>query len=162
SGTPNFASDAGNNAGKRTNRGFEGLAIGPDGKFAYAMLQSAMLDEGAGNGVFNRIVKFDVATGKAVAQYVYQMEGSSQGRGISALVALNDHELLVLERNNRGVGVDSELTPPNKKVFKIDLTGATDVTGITLPTTGPLPAGVTAVTKVATAFISIDANTLAA
>lgn len=162
-GVPNFAADPTTNpAGKRTNRGFEGLAISPDGKFAYAMLQSAMLDEGAGNGIFNRIVKFDMATGKAVAQYVYQMEGSSQGRGISALLALNDHEFLVLERNNRGVGVDSELTPPNKKVFKIDLTGASDVSGITLPATGPLPAGVTAVSKVATPFISLDANTLAA
>ena len=33
---------------------------------------------------------------------------ASQGRGISSLVALNDHEFLVLERNNRGVGVDAE------------------------------------------------------
>jgi hypothetical protein len=40
SGTPNFAGDAGNTAGKRTNRGFEGLAVSPDGKYAFAMLQS--------------------------------------------------------------------------------------------------------------------------
>jgi hypothetical protein len=80
------------------------------------MLQSAMLDEGAGNGVCNRTVKFDAETGTAVAQYAYQMEGSSQGRGISALLALNDHEFLVLERNNRGIGVGAELSPPNKKV----------------------------------------------
>ena len=57
------------------------------------------------------------------------MEGSSQGRGISALVALNDNEFLVLERNNRGLGVDAKLTPPNKKVFRINLTGASDVIG---------------------------------
>jgi hypothetical protein len=50
-GVPNFADDTGNTAGKRTNRGFEGLAISPDGKFTYAMLQSPMLDEGGlGNG----------------------------------------------------------------------------------------------------------------
>ena len=53
----------GNTAGKRTNRGFEGLAISPDGAYAYAMLQSAMLDEGGGDGVCNRIVKFDTETG---------------------------------------------------------------------------------------------------
>ncbi len=94
----------GNTAGKRTNRGFEGLAVSPDGKFTYAMLQSAMLDEGGGDGVYARIVKFDNATGEAVAQYAYKMEGAGQGRGISALVAINDHEFLVLERNNRGVG----------------------------------------------------------
>ena len=110
SGLPNFADDTGNTAGKRTNRGFEGLAVSPDGHYSYAMLQSAMLDEGGGNGVYNRIVKFDNATGQAVAQYAYQMEGSSQGRGISALVALNDHEFLVLERNNRGVGVPTPIS----------------------------------------------------
>ena len=86
-----------------------------------------MLDEGGGNGVCNRIVKFDTETGKAVAQYAYQMEGSSQGRGISALVALNDHEFLVLERNNRGIGVGADARRPNKKVFRIDLDGAADV-----------------------------------
>jgi hypothetical protein len=161
SGVPNFAGDTGNVAGKRTNRGFEGLAISPDGKFVYAMLQSAMLDEGAASGVYSRIVKFDTATGLAVAQYAYRMEGSSQGRGISALVALNDHEFLVLERNNRGVGVpDANLASPNKKVFTIDLTGALDVTGVTLPATGAFAGAVTK--TAAPAFIAIDANALAA
>ena len=118
---PNFADDTGNTAGKRTNRGFEGLAISPDGAHAYAMLQSAMLDEGAGNGFCNRIVKFDTLTGDAVAQYAYRMEAASQGRGISALVAINEREFFVLERNNRGIGVGAEATPPNKKVFRIDI-----------------------------------------
>lgn len=135
-GATNFAGDAGNDAGKRTNRGFEGLAISPDGRFAFAMPQSAMLDEGGGNGLFNRIVKFDTGTGRAVAQYAYRMEGSNQGRGISALVALNEHEFLVLERNNRGLGVDAELSPPNKKVFRIDIAGATDVSKIDLDAAG--------------------------
>lgn len=156
-GVPNFADDTGNTAGKRTNRGYEGLAISPDGKYAYAMLQSAMLDEGGGNGVFNRIVKYDTETGQAVAQYAYRMEGSSQGRGISALVALNDKEFLVLERNNRGVGVDSELTPPNKKVFKIDITGATDVSGLDLTDDGTtLKPGITPVSKQATPYLALD------
>ena len=132
-GVVNHANDTGNTAGKRTNRGFEGLAISPDGRYVFAMLQSATLDEGAGNGAFNRIVKFDSRTGRAVAQYAYRMEGSNQGRGISALVALNDSEFLVLERNNRGLGVpDANLASPNKKVFRIDLTGATDVSGLDL------------------------------
>lgn len=136
SGVVNHAGDSGNTAGKRANRGFEGLAISPDGRHAFAMLQSAMLDEGAGSGVYNRIVKFDTGTGRALAQYAYRMAASSQGRGISALVAINDHEFLVLERNNRGLGVDGELTPPNKKVFRIDLEGATDVSDLDLDAPG--------------------------
>ena len=131
-GVVNHANDNGNDAGKRTNRGFEGLAISPDGRTLYAMLQSAMLDEGGGNGMVNRIVAFDTRTARSLAQYAYRMDGSSQGRGISALVAINDHEFLVLERNNRGLGVDANLASPNKKVFRIDLTGATDVTGLNL------------------------------
>ena len=160
SGTPNFASDSGNTKGKRTNRGFEGLAMSPDGAYLYAMLQSAMLDEGGGNGVCNRIVKFDTATGTAVAQYAYQMEGSSQGRGISALFAVNDHEFLVLERNNRGIGIGSDLTPPNKKLFRINITGATDFSAQAFPITTPpsCPAG--KVTKVTTPFLDLTLNTL--
>jgi hypothetical protein len=154
-GIVNHASDAGNTAGKRTNRGFEGLALSPDGRVAYAMLQSAMLDEGAGDGVYNRIVAFDTRTARPLAQYAYRMEGSSQGRGISALVAINDHEFLVLERNNRGLGVDATLAPPNKKVFRIDLAGATDVSGINLASA---PAGsFTPATKVATPWLDLAA-----
>ena len=148
-----------NSAGRRNNRGFEGLAISPDGNFAYAMLQSAMVNEGGANGVFNRIVKFDTATGKAVAQYAYKMEGSSQGRGISSLVAINDHEFLVLERNNRGLGAGSELTTQNKKVYKIDIAGADDISGIEM--TGGVFAGKT-VAKTTTPFLDLGADTLAA
>jgi hypothetical protein len=154
SGVANFAGDAGNTAGKRTNRGFEGLAISPDGRTAYAMLQSAMLDEGAGNGSLARIVAFDTRTARPLAQYAYRMEGSSQGRGTSALVALNARELLVLERNNRGLGVDGELTPPNKKVFKIDLSGATDVSALNLAMAGSfIP-----VTKTAAPWLDLAAT----
>jgi hypothetical protein len=154
---PNFADDTGNTAGKRTNRGFEGLAISPDGAFAYAMLQSAMLDEGGGDGVCSRIVKFDTRTGQAVAQYAYQMEAASQGRGISALVAINAHEFLVLERNNRGVGVGAELSPPIKAVYRIDLTGAEDVSGVTFDA-ATCPSG--KVIKAAMPFLDLAADTL--
>jgi hypothetical protein len=156
SGVINHANDTGNTAGKRTNRGFEGLAISPDGRTLYAMLQSAMLDEGGGNGTVNRIVAFDTRTARPLTQYAYRMDGSSQGRGISALVAINDHEFLVLERNNRGLGVDANLASPNKKVFRIDLTGATDVTGVNLATA---PVGSwTPVTKLATPWLDLAAT----
>ena len=38
----------------------------------------------------------------------------------------------MLERNNRGLGVDANLASPDKKVFRIKLTGATDVSNIDL------------------------------
>ena len=152
-GSYNFDGDGA--TGRRTNRGFEGLAISPDGAFVYAMLQSAMVDEGGGSGVCNRIVKFNTATGTAVAQFAYRMESASEGRGISALVAVNANDFLVLERNNRGIGVGAAATPPNKKVFKINLAGATDVSGQTLSNTA-----CPSVTKDLTPFLDLAANTL--
>ena len=154
----NFAGDTGNTAGKRTNRGFEGLAISADGAFAYAMLQSAMLNEGGGNGVYNRIVKFDVATGAAVAQYAYAMEKSGEGQGISALVALGQDKFLVLERNNRGIGAGAALATADKVVYQIDLAGAVDVTNVTLPPTGAFAGAVKKGAKV----MDLASNTLPA
>jgi hypothetical protein len=158
--TPNFASDVGNTAGRATNRGFEGLAISPDGRYAYATLQSAMLDEGAGNGFFTRIVKYDMATGEAVGQFAYRFEVTGQGRGVSELVALGNDKFMIIERNNRGIGVGATLASADKSVFQIDLNGATDISNISI-TNGVLPAGVTAVSKSAQ-LIDLDANTLAA
>lgn len=157
-GVANFAADTGNTAGKRTNRGFEGLAISPDGLFVYAMLQSAMLNEGGGNGVHNRIVKFDTTTGTAVAQYAYRMKRSGEGQGISALVALGNDKFLVLERNNRGIGAGATLATADKEVYQIDLAGAVDVTNIVLPTTDVFAGAVIKGEKV----MDLAANTLTA
>ena len=68
-GVPNYASNSGNTAGKSSNRGYEGLAISPDGRHAYAMLQSQMRDELT--APYTRIVKFDTDTGTAVAPVSY-------------------------------------------------------------------------------------------
>ncbi len=155
-GVANFAGDGGNTAGKRTNRGFEGLAISPDGKFTFSMLQSAMLNEGGSNGVYARIVKFDNATGLAVAQYAYRMDTAAQGRGISSLVALGNDKFLVLERNNRGIGVGAAIAAPDKAVYEVDLTGAADVTNVTLPATGAFAGAVIKSAK----KMDLDANTL--
>lgn len=151
---------SGNATGRRANRGFEGLAVSPDGRFAYAALQSAMVDEGGENGTCLRVVKFDVASGQAVGQYAYRLDASSQGRGVSALVALGDDKFLIEERNNRGVGVGATLAPASKLVYAIDLAGATDVSGIPI-TNGVLPAGVVPVRKGAR-VLDLGANTLAA
>jgi hypothetical protein len=89
------------------------------------------------------------------------MKRSTQGQGISSLVALNDHEFLVLERNNQGIGVGATLGTADKEVFKINLNGATDVSNIALPTSGTtLPANVNAVLK-GPKFIDLDAVTKA-
>jgi hypothetical protein len=86
-----------------------------------------------------------------VAQYAYKLDGAiappAQGRGISAIVALDENRFMVLERNNRGVGVpDANIANPEKKIYIIDISGADDVTDIPLTST-TLPAGVDPVSK---------------
>ncbi|WP_310571916.1 esterase-like activity of phytase family protein [Gemmatimonas sp.] len=151
-------------SGREPNRGYEGLAISPDGKYAYAMLQNGTVADGwtaAGRGKYTRIVKYEIATGEAVAQYAYELAGTTQGRGISSIVALGDDRFLVLERNNRGIGPGATLASADKNIFEIDLSAATDVTDINLPTTGALPLGYSAAAK-SGKVIDLDANTLAA
>jgi hypothetical protein len=148
-------------SGREGNRGFEGLAISPDGLFAYAMLQNGTVADGQLSGSsltrsnHTRIVKFDIATGESVGQYAYQLKRNGQGQGISSLVALNDHEFMVLERNNRGVGVGADFATADKEVYKIDISGATDVSLIDLDSGSPF----TAVVKGAK-VIDLDANTI--
>jgi len=183
SGIPYYAGDdnPATTLGRQSNRGYEGLTISPDGTKLYAILQDPLQEEGSGGSNPGRsspnvrIIRYDVATGLSDAQYIYQLEAlsdinaripgtvddfsaSSQGRniGISSLVAINNNEFLVIERDNRGVGIDDPTgTRPigSKRVFKIDLTLATDVTNTNLAGTNALPVGVTPVSK--TFFLDI-------
>jgi hypothetical protein len=152
-------------SGREGNRGLEGLAVSPDGRFAFAMLQNGVISDGNSSGAsfarsgYTRILKYDVDSGNVVGQYAYQLASTGQGRGISEIVALDDHRFMVIERNNRGVGVNSDLTSADKNVFIIDLNGATDVSSLDL--TAPLGPGITPVTK-SSAFIDLDAITIAA
>jgi hypothetical protein len=159
--------------GRQDNRGFEGVAITPDGSKLLAMLQDPLVNEGSPDGRYSRnlrIVEFDTATGNSTAQYIYQLEDlatinprvptapfapNQQGRsiGISAITAINNHEFLIIERDNRGIGIDAPTAADvannpvaSKRIYKIDLTGATDVRNTSLTGTNALN-GIVPVTK---------------
>jgi hypothetical protein len=155
-------------SGREGNRGLEGLAVSPDGRFAYAMLQNGTIADGTTSStfqrsMFTRILKYDTTTGNVVAQYAYRLDGAgpapSQGRGISAIVALDDTRFMIIERNNRGMGVNSDLNNPDKKVYIIDIAGATDVSAINF-NGSTLPSGVVPVSKSASPLLNLAANTL--
>lgn len=120
---------SGNTSGRVANKGMEGLAISPDGKTLFGFMQSPLIQDGGDNkGSFlNRIVKIDVATG-AVGQYAFNNAINGTNYNSSELLALNDHELLVLERDGKGLSDGSKAAV--KQLTKIDLTGAADVSGI--------------------------------
>jgi hypothetical protein len=142
----------GNTSGRQANRGMEGLAISGDGLTLFGMMQNALLQDGALNpgttdriGFNSRILKIDLATGDT-HEYVYRIEATNRGQGVSEILAINDHEFLVVERDNRSWLSAEAQAPTRKWIYKIDISGATDVSNITLPS-GTLPANVVPVQK---------------
>ena len=132
----------------------EGLAISPDGNTLFGMMQNALLQDnaltpGTVNRVsFNtRILKVDLSTG-TTKEYVYVLDAFDRGQGVSEILAINDQEFLVVERDNRSwlAEIPVPLAPTRKMIYRIKLDGASDVTGVTLPASG-LPAGVVPVDK---------------
>jgi len=127
-------------------RGFEGLAIGPDGGTLYALLEGAVAGDDAQD---LRIYVYRVAERRfddaflrlrleAPSQQV-DLEKAIDTRGarvypdafpappgplsIGELKAVNDHQFLVIERDNLG---DDERTPRFKKIFLLDAAGAAE------------------------------------
>jgi len=121
----------GNKTGRVTNKGMEGLAITPDGKTLVGIMQ-ANLEQDKKKSL--RIVTIELKSG-ATHEYAYQL---TDGSGASEIVAINDHQFLVDERDGSGLGDTPKLTdvasPAGvKKLYVIDLAGATDVTGVVGP-----------------------------
>ena len=147
-----------NTTGRQANRGMEGLTITPNGRTLVGIMQNALLqDHGVDPvtigrvGLNNRILTVDLLTGET-HEYVYVMDAVNQGRGVNEILAINDHEFLVLERDNR----TRRPTPPNsaqlpnlKRVYKIDLAkpGLTDVSDIESLPQGALDPSIVPVTK---------------
>ena len=113
-----------------------------------ALLQDDALTPGTINrrSVNTRILKVDLATG-LTTEYVYTLDNFNRGQGVSEILAINDHEFLVVERDNLSWLALEPQAPTRKTIYRIDLTGATDVTGVKLPAAGALPTGVVAVKK---------------
>jgi hypothetical protein len=117
---------SGNTSGRVANKGMEGLAITPDGKTLVGFEQSPLIQDGGDGGRANRIVTIDVATG-ATHQYVYDNLLGDTGKAYnsSEILALNSHQFLVLERDGKGMGDGSSAVV--KRIYEVDLTGATDI-----------------------------------
>jgi hypothetical protein len=118
-----------NTSGRVANKGMEGLAITPDGKTLVGAMQSPLIQDGGDQpGGVIRLVMMDVASGAATREYAYQLgDGTAAKTTVSDILAINDHEFLVDERDSKGSG-DEPTAPKFKKLFRIDLAGAADVT----------------------------------
>lgn len=117
---------------RRSNRGFEAVALDPDKRLLYAFIQSPMENPNTSTRSSHvlRILAVDVDESSPdylnpVAEYVYLLERPVHTPDdvdkIGDAVFIGDDRFLVLER-------DSALDPTSKKfVFEIDLKGATDI-----------------------------------
>ena len=125
---------AANTSGRVTNKGMEGLAITPDGKTLVGVMQSPLAQDGGTAASTVRIVTIDLATGKVTHEYAYQLDNigtpaKPKYGTISEIVAINDHEFIIDERDGKGLGDDSKAV--QKKLYTINLSGAQDVSNDT-------------------------------
>ena len=98
--------------GPRSNRGFEGMSLTPDGKTAWLAMEGAMLQDGplptvGAPGGPCRLTQIDLATGKLLRQVAYIPDAIPRAprpaiapadNGISEILMLDQHRMLVLER----------------------------------------------------------------
>ncbi|MCO5971132.1 esterase-like activity of phytase family protein [Actinoallomurus soli] len=112
-------------ANRVPNKGMEGLTLTPDGRTLVGIMQSALqqpdLTAKTKNVTTLRIVTYDLRT-RATHEYVYLLDDPKTNSGaVSEITALSGTRFLVDER-------DGNPEPgAYKRLFTIDLSGATDV-----------------------------------
>lgn len=104
-----------------SSKGFEGLAINASKTKLYAMLEGSLVPEAQRDRLL--INEFDLATKRYTGEvFSYQLEDTTHA--IGDLTAINDHEFLVIERDNKqGDPNNPEFTTPAqfKRIYKIDI-----------------------------------------
>lgn len=137
--------DSGNQSGRRSNRGMEGLALTPDGRHLVGLMQSALIqdarlnEKGNWTGLHSRIVRIDLKQGKA-EQFAYRQENEKYK--LHEILALDHDRYLVIEQDGES-GDEARF----KQIFLVNLRSATRLPeGCRLPPDS-LPKGVTPVSK---------------
>ncbi|NBW88224.1 MAG: hypothetical protein EBR23_15690, partial [Planctomycetia bacterium] len=120
--------------------GFEGLSLSLDGRTIYALLQSALRQDGGEDGNsqrrHTRLLAYDIAnpaapvlTGEWILPLpVYTQSGSQQVASVGDMVAINGRQFLVLVRDGNGRGGDTPVSL-YRAVLVYDVTGATNLAG---------------------------------
>jgi hypothetical protein len=115
------------------NQGMEGLTLTPDGRTLVGVMQSALsqpdLTARSASVPIVRIVTVDLPT-RTVREYLYLLDDPQRSlNGVSEITAISNTEFLVVERGRTlpPESVAPRSSAPFKRVFRIDLSGATDV-----------------------------------
>ena len=119
-------------AKRQLNRGFEAIALSPDGKWLFLAFQSPLAhpDQKAHEqGRHVRLWRLDAATGEVVAQYLYPLDPphsfrrdqakkplERSGLKVSELCRVGGHSLLVLERGSQSTKI-YKVTPADDLIL---------------------------------------------
>jgi len=111
---PNFVTSPANPVtGRQNNQGFEGLTISPDGKYLYALLQSALEQDGGTKSTTRqntRFLQWDIQAQKWIGEWVvvlpfYNDNGAQHVAAQSEVHYLAENRFLILSRDSsRGYG----------------------------------------------------------
>jgi hypothetical protein len=102
-------------SGARPNKTLEGLSFSPDGRFVWMSMEAPLIQDGPVSTVsvagLTRITRTD-REGRIVAQYAYRLDpvqaatARRSDNGVSEILAIDDHQLLVLERSGVETALD--------------------------------------------------------
>jgi len=167
-------------SGRQNNQGFEGLAMSPDRRTLFVLLQSALIQDTDPANIKTtrrntRLLAYDVShllprlIGEWVVQLpLYQDQTTTKPKLLiaaqSELHALNDHQFLVLARDSNGGFTDPSPGSVYRSVDLIDISQATNIanTQYDQPSTPVAPLGVLTPGIVPAAyqsFLNINDNT---
>ena len=141
-------SAAGTAAGDRgvaNNLAFESLTVSIDGKTLYTATENALVQDGptatVTGGSSARLLSFDVASGAAGAEYIYQVgpvalppqpAGGFATNGLTDLLAIGDRQFIAIERSFAAGAVTpgTPVTGNTIRLYHVDARNATDVSGL--------------------------------
>ncbi len=135
---------------RRDNRGFEGVAISPDGRTLYAVMQNPLAVvcsgaseipgesfQSAANRTASRIVALDISNPDApslTGDFVYTLDANAGGTPANSQLRISDlywvgpGQLLVDERDDTvGTAPQGGTSTTSKRIYRADLAGATNV-----------------------------------
>lgn len=118
-------------AKRNANRGIESMAVSPDERFLFCVVQNPLANPDVktfGQARSTRLFKLDRASGAVVAEWVYELTEMATFKGeerkapstarISELLAIDGDRLLLLDRTDK-----------TTKIFEIDTRAATNIAG---------------------------------
>lgn len=131
--------DFGQTTGFRNNLALEGSSFSPNGEFYFTSMEAPLYQDGnvptVDSGGYTRLTKYN-REGEILAQYAYPVSaipaqpgpGKHADNGVSEMLAINNHEFLMLERS--GVQAADGSYSDYIRIYKVDTRDATNVNQI--------------------------------